>query len=642
MNYVVMNEIDEDYDNNSFSKKKNNNYKKIFLIIGVVVFLIIVGFIILNTLDNNSINYQDIENKMVESARIYVQKSNLSSKNGLYITNDYLEVKTRNCSDISGVIVDGSSYSPYLVCDNYTSKIINNDETYGKLNGGAVVIVDKNNGYYDLGCSTNYNVEVITDYANHEGVYTYLYKIKNNNVVLGVLTRKVVVFDKDASNSGLTFELKGDKVVYLTDGEVYNEQGVIAIDSKDGDISKSVIILNNVNYDIPGEYEIKYTINTSSGYSSNIVRKIIVGEKNDNGEMVVNSMYSPISNTNESVKITILVSGDNYKHMILPDGNIVTDKIVEYEAKENGMYTFSIYDKKDNPTIKQIEINNIDKVLPSGVCSAITYSDYTEVKVSNVNKESCIYNYETTNHSSIYVADNNYRISIGNVENVSVNIKDMAGNVGKINCEVQKDKSLINKEYVNDKGYYCIEPYTCFKQGDYYSSNYCYKSTEDSCGPINKTGCSITSVSTILSKWDKRSSNGQLFNPYTLMDETVTYKKCNSCSGDTTAQRVFKELGLQVVGDNYYKLEMSNYDILLNHLKEGNPALIRVGTGWYTNGGHLMALLTANEEGLVYLSDPGVRKGQKNGYGHAVNTFVPLNDVIKGSGESSWFLMVKE
>ena len=46
-------------------------------------------------------------------------------------------------------------------------------------------------------------------------------------------------------------------------------------------------------------------------------------------------------------------------------------------------------------------------------------------------------------------------------------VKDIAGNIGKINCQVEKDLSVINKEYITDKGYHCIEPYTCLKQGDY-------------------------------------------------------------------------------------------------------------------------------------------------------------------------------
>ena len=52
-----------------------------------------------------------------------------------------------------------------------------------------------------------------------------------------------------------------------------------------------------------------------------------------------------------------------------------------------------------------------------------------------------------------------------------------------------------------------------------------------------------------------------------------------------------------------------------------------------------MAILGINEEGLVYLYDPGTRVGTSNG-SHDVNTYVPVEDIIKGGGTGIWFQLV--
>lgn len=654
MNYVVMDEIDN-YEYNTVDNSKNNsrhNYSKRKILIIVSMFLLILALICIFLITGNSIDYDIIEKQMILEAKSYVNINNLNTKNGLYIPVEKLSnIKLNNdCNDISGVIIESNLYYPNLVCNNYKSDIINNEEKYGKLIGDELIIVDSNYEYHDLGVDSKYNVELVTNFINIEGVYTYLYKLKENNTIVETLSRKVIVLDnKKNSNKNPKITLKGEEIVYLTIGDIYKEQGILATDIKDGDISSKVSILDSVNYNQVGEYEIKYNVTNSLGYSSSITRKIIIGEKSDTDKIVINSIFTPVGVTNDSVKIIILVKGDDYKHTLLPNGEIVDKTLIEYNVLENDTYNFLIYDKDDNITTKQIDINNIDKQLPNGVCKAKIYKNYIDVEVSNINKELCVFNYETNTYSSLYMSDKEYKIPVNDANIVNVNIKDVAGNINKINCTIEKDISVINKEYINEKGYHCIEPYTCLKQGDYWREDYCYYSTE-TCGTISKRGCSITSVATVLSKWDKRSSNGEIFTPYTLMDEVDVYRNCSSCSGTTTTRRLFESFGLQVVrnpenNEDWFSMNMKNHDILLNHLKTGNPAIIRVSSdngGWYTDGAHIMSLLTANEEGLVYLYDTGTKTSKKNSWGHPVNTFVPLTDVINHCGSSCSFQLIKE
>ena len=650
MNYTLM---DEEYNDSSYLyENKNKVSKKNIIIWGIIILLLLIVllYLIINYFFNNSEDYSYIEKKMVDAAIKYVKTNNLNNTNSMYISiNKLSDISLDdNCSNLSGVVVEGNSYYPYLICGDYKSDVINNQEEYAKLNGDEVVIIDINYQYHDLGCTSNYEVETISNYVNREGVYTYLYNIKNDNKNIETLRRKVIVIDNDENNEiKPQIKLNGDEIIYLNKGDTYQELGALATDKIDGDISNKVIINSNINSNVVGEYEVKYTVTNSKGYSSIIVRKVIVGEQKDDKELVVNNIVSPVEITNTDVRIIIMIIGDNYKHTVLPDGTINTNSTIEYSAKDNNTYNFLVYDNNDKVITKQIEVNNIDKKVPTGVCNAITYKDYTDVTIKNVSEESCVYNYETNSYSSVYMNQDTYRMPIGELENVSVNVKDLAGNIGKINCTVEKDLSVINKEYINEKGYNCIEPYTCLKQGDYWRTEYCYYSTE-TCGPINKRGCSITSVATVLSKWDKRSKNGELYTPYTLMDEV--YGSCSHCSGTTQTRKVFEKLGLQVVRNpennkDWFSLNMKNYDILLNHLKTGNPAVIRVSHengGWYTDGGHIMSLLTANSEGLVYLYDTGTKIGTKNSWGHAVNTFVPLEDVINHCGKNCTFQLIKE
>lgn len=191
---------------------------------------------------------------------------------------------------------------------------------------------------------------------------------------------------------------------------------------------------------------------------------------------------------------------------------------------------------------------------------------------------------------------------------------------------------IAHEEYKDSKGNACVTPYTCFKQGDYGlgQANFCSTST---CGSIATRGCSVTSWSTILSMF-VTDANGDVYTPPRITNEIMYANKLCSkyCSGSTAARKVFNYFGLKT--SEVYKTKNSeDRKKLIEHLKEGNPALLRVGAGCYTTGGHLMAILAINDEGLVWLYDPA-----KNRPGR--NTWVSLSEIVSCSGSSSWFMLV--
>ncbi len=77
--------------------------------------------------------------------------------------------------------------------------------------------------------------------------------------------------------------------------------------------------------------------------------------------------------TNQDVLIRIEAEDNlsGVKEIILPDGSIIAEEHTTYTVTENGVYEFKVYDNAGNETKGEVEISNIDKVLP-----VITIEEY--------------------------------------------------------------------------------------------------------------------------------------------------------------------------------------------------------------------------------------------------------------------------
>lgn len=62
--------------------------------------------------------------------------------------------------------------------------------------------------------------------------------------------------------------LKGSKIVTINLDEEYKEDGYVATDSLDGDISSKVKVIKNINYKQEGTYEIVYKVKNSEGITA--------------------------------------------------------------------------------------------------------------------------------------------------------------------------------------------------------------------------------------------------------------------------------------------------------------------------------------------------------------------------------------
>jgi len=87
-------------------------------------------------------------------------------------------------------------------------------------------------------------------------------------------------------------KLNGKTTLYFNVGDKYDEQGYTATDNCDGDITRKVVIDNNMNLNVEGTYYIKYTVEDSSKNKTEVKRTIhVLDKKLNDTENKVKNIY---------------------------------------------------------------------------------------------------------------------------------------------------------------------------------------------------------------------------------------------------------------------------------------------------------------------------------------------------------------
>ncbi len=409
----------------------------------IIVFLIVV-FIVLKGCSGGR---NKMEKDLIDAASKYVEKNNIPYGDTFIEISKLGEIEgTEMCKKTSGVLVtykDGKVvYKPYLKCDDYESKISNNDNKFITLKGDEIVFLGKNEvyeeKYYTL--KSDAQVRIIGTVGSNLGVYTLTYNAYDDNKLMGTATRIVVRSDVDrnATISGLVnttdpvITLHGDTEVTLRIGEKYREAGWDAVDYKDGKISRGVKVTpSKVDTSRAGVTEIRYTVTNSRGRTAEVRRKVtVVNQKSD---LHISATYDG----NELVKngvITITITGSGYSHMVLPNGKITHSTVERYDATYNNSYVFRVYDIYGNSFTKTVDVNNIDTVKPEGTCDALVLGNMTDISVTaKDNKGISGYSYILDGTPTPYMTEASYSADVSS-ESVSVRIKDLVGNETKIVC----------------------------------------------------------------------------------------------------------------------------------------------------------------------------------------------------------------
>ena len=300
-------------------------------------------------------------------------------------------------------------------------------------------------GYYAV---TNYG-EIKTDYVTVTGVvdtdtpgtYFITYEIDNKKI-----TRTIIVLKKEVMEGNINFTLEGNSLIVLEQGNEYVEPGYKAIDSNDGDITDKVTITGSVDVNTPGTYVLTYKIKNSTNQEKTLERTIIIGST----PLSATILSSNTSYTNQSIKAIINISGSSYNYIKFPNGTVSREKNLNYEITSNGTYNFYLYDKSGNYVVKNFDVNNIDKVAPTGSCKLSDTNGKSVVKVSASDNLSGINNYsyaDSNNNLLIKTTNNTYQANT-HLDIVNVTIYDKAGNTKKISCS-NETKGNLEVHFIN-------------------------------------------------------------------------------------------------------------------------------------------------------------------------------------------------
>lgn len=423
----------DDYEENDNDSKKGLNIK--FIVIGFAIIVLIVIILIVYINSNTEVNYSTYENKLIAACEKYVEDNNIYTYKESYLDAQTLNVSLPNsCSLKSGVIYNNDGYKPYLLCDEYESPFVVNENNDIELIGNKVDFVMSGSEYYDKGFISNQEVKVSGVVGKEEGVYTLYYMPIGSGKVN---TRKVIVTSSNALLQNFPYiNLLGNALEAVKLGDEYHDSGATASDLSDGILTDNIVKYGTVDTQKIGEYIIYYSVTNKKGYTSTISRKVSVEDKKN--DLYVVYELSTTEKTSDEVEITLNVIGDDYYYTVLPDGFDTIERLLSYSVNENGKYTFEIYNKNGNLLNYDINITNISKVKPKGVCTALIYSDRTEISVNASSGNNILgYNYYVNGVGTGYRTKNIFSTSVINPSSLYVNVLDSLGNEGKISCSYE-------------------------------------------------------------------------------------------------------------------------------------------------------------------------------------------------------------
>src|SRR5699024_6556831 len=145
--------------------------------------------------------------------------------------------------------------------------------------------------------------------------------------------------------------LLGDNPIELMQGETFTDPGVEAIDDMDGDLTESVEITEDIDMNVPGEYEVNHEVADSSGNITTETRKVVVLEDDEDPVITLND-----DNPKElEVGETYEEPGATAEYNV--DGDITDDIEITVEVNTNkvGVYTitYTVSDAAGNETVKE-------------------------------------------------------------------------------------------------------------------------------------------------------------------------------------------------------------------------------------------------------------------------------------------------
>ena len=289
--------------------------------------------------------------------------------------------------------------------------------------------------------TSNVNTNVI---GNYKVIYEISNFFKKNRVI-----REVNVIENPLED--VNFTLKGSEELEIERTNKYEELGYSVISDK-GDFTKNVTIKKDLNTNKVGKYEIKYILKIGNKEKS--IKRIV----NVTGDKYTYTLDNT-KWTNQNVKIKIESYLKDFDYFINPNGVKITKEKFNFEVDKNGIYEFHLVDKYGIDDLIKVEVNNIDKLEPSGTCNSFISQNKTTYNLS-VRDVSGIDKYI---HNNVEYEFNTFVVN--KIEDTGiVSVSDTAGNIANIDCVVEYEyiAPLGNKklfEYNSDTLKYWIEKF---------------------------------------------------------------------------------------------------------------------------------------------------------------------------------------
>ena len=183
------------------------------------------------------------------------------------------------------------------------------------------------------------------------GIYVIKYEVTDKSGNTTTTKRKVIVKD----NEFPVLELKGYQAITLYSDEEFEEPGYTATDNIDQDITKNVIVKNNIQKK-PGIYQVKYQVTDSSGNTVKKERQVYVIEHETYKEE-----YDKLENETKG-----WWSDNKFDHK-RPLGGNYGESLEEYHAYhlgENKKIIYLTFDEGSNETYMKeiVDVLNKNKV----------------------------------------------------------------------------------------------------------------------------------------------------------------------------------------------------------------------------------------------------------------------------------------
>lgn len=232
--------------------------------------------------------------------------------------------------------------------------------------------------------------------------------------------------NSSSTKPNIDFHLNGASTMSIAVGTKFADPGFVAKAGND-DFRDFVTISGYVNTRNVGTYTLTYTLNYN-GEVKTLTRTVkVTGAKY--------TVTQTKGANNSSVTITIKSNIENFSHFMTSNYKKYTTNPLTYTVKENGTYSFFLYDKSGAVELIKVNVTSIVKVekdttKPKGTCTASVSKGVTKYVV-NASDAGGIANYK---HNGQTYGKSTFSVT-NDVEDDTVRVTDKAGNYIDIVCE---------------------------------------------------------------------------------------------------------------------------------------------------------------------------------------------------------------